>query len=143
MTTIPAATEAPADFLAFLDRVGAALGAVYTGDAQPYSDLWPERDDVTLFGGWGTVEQGRADVTRTFRWAASRFSDGVMEPVDYRVVAVDGDLAYTVGFERGMARVDGGEPAPMVLRVTHGFRKIGGRWWLTHRHADFPPTDPR
>ncbi|MDD7942732.1 nuclear transport factor 2 family protein [Actinomycetospora lutea] len=143
MTTLPAATEAPADFLAFLDRVEAALAAMFTGDPQPYADLWPERDDVTLYGAWGPIEQGRADVTRTFTWVGSRFSDGVTEPVEYRVVAVSGDLAHTVGFERGVVRVDGGEPAPMVLRVTHGFRRIDGDWWLTHRHADFPPADPR
>ncbi|GAA4904709.1 ketosteroid isomerase-like protein [Actinomycetospora succinea] len=136
-------TEAPADFLVFLDRVGAALDAMFTGDPRPYAALWPDRGDVTLYGAWGPIEQGRAPVTRTFDWVASRFSDGVMEPYDYRVVAVDGDLAYTVGFERGVVRVDGGPRAPMVLRVTHGFRRIDGDWWLVHRHADYPPPDPR
>src|SRR5687768_3199925 len=33
-------------------RVKAALAAMGSGDPQPYIDLWPERDDVTLFGAW-------------------------------------------------------------------------------------------
>ena len=28
-------------------------------------------------------------------------------------------------------------------RVTHVLRRIDGRWWLVHRHADFPPADQR
>jgi hypothetical protein len=27
--------------------------------------------------------------------------------------------------------------------VTHVLRRIDGRWWLVHRHADFPPVDQR
>jgi ketosteroid isomerase-like protein len=142
MTTTGAVT-APPDFLATLDRVGAALDAMFRGDPRPYAALWADTDDVTLYGAWGPIEQGHDDVTRTFDWVASRFSDGVLEQCDYRVVAVSGDLGVTVGFERGVVRVDGGERRPMVLRVTHGFRRIDGTWWLAHRHADFPPADPR
>jgi ketosteroid isomerase-like protein len=135
--------DAPPDFRAFLDRVDDALAAMFTGDPRPYADLWAHDDDVTLFGAWGPIEQGHEAVTRTFTWVGSRFSDGVAEPSEYRVVAVSGDRAHTVGFERGVVRVDGGARAPMVLRVTHGFRRVDGTWWLTHRHADFPPADPR
>jgi len=142
MTTTEA-VSAPPDFLAFLDRVASALDAIFKGDPEPYAALWADIDDVTLYGAWGPIEQGRAAVTRTFDWVGSRFSDGALEAYDYRVIAVSGNLAHTVGFERGVVRVDGGEPGPMVLRVTHGFRRIDGRWWLTHRHADFPPADPR
>ena len=98
---------------------------------------------MTLYGAWGPTEQGHERVTRTFTWVASRFSDGVVEPPEYIVVAASGDLGLTVGFERGVVRVDGGAPQPMTLRVTHGFRRLDGRWWLTHRHADHPPADPR
>lgn len=31
----------------------------------------------------------------------------------------------------------------MTLRVTHVLRRIDGRWWLVHRHADYPPVDER
>jgi ketosteroid isomerase-like protein len=50
---------------------------------------------------------------------------------------VSGDLAYTVTIERSETRVSGAESvAPMVLRVTHIFRKEDGVWKLVHRHAD-------
>jgi len=137
------AVDAPPDLLATLDRVADALDAIFRGDHRPYAALWAERDDVTLYGAWGPVEQGHAAVTRTFAWVASRFSDGVMAPPEHRVVAVSGDLAYTVGVERGVVRVDGGPRQPMTLRVTHGYRRLDGAWWLTHRHADYPPVDPR
>ena len=52
-------------------------------------------------------------------------------------------LAYTVGFERGLAQVDGKPPVPMTIRVTHMFRYTRGEWRLMHRHADFPPADQR
>jgi hypothetical protein len=51
------------------------------------------------------------------------------------------DLAYTVGFERGPASVDGGPEREMVIRVTHIYRRFGEEWMLVHRHADFPPAD--
>ena len=54
-----------------------------------------------------------------------------------------GDLAYTVGFERGEVVVDGGKAMPMTIRVTHIYRRIDGEWQLIHRHADFPPPDQR
>ena len=47
-----------------------------------------------------------------------------------------GDLAYTVGFERGEVSVDGNAPTSMTIRVTHIYRRIDGEWNLVHRHAD-------
>jgi ketosteroid isomerase-like protein len=59
------------------------------------------------------------------------------------VVVQSGDLAYTVGLERGRVCVDGSEPFDMTIRVTHVLRRVENRWWLVHRHADFPPADQR
>jgi SnoaL-like domain len=66
-------------------------------------------------------------------------------PVDLEhfVIASSGDMAYTVGFERMHVSVDGGPRRDMTLRVTHIYRRIDGDWKLVHRHADFPPSDPR
>jgi SnoaL-like domain len=62
---------------------------------------------------------------------------------DIRTVHRSGDLAVTVGFERGPAQVDGGPLADMVIRVTHVLRGEANGWRLVHRHADFPPPDAR
>jgi ketosteroid isomerase-like protein len=127
---------------ATLDRVQTALSAIKSGDPGPYIDCFADREDVTLFGAWGPVEQGPRALEETFRWVASRFSGGDAT-VENLVVASSGDLAYTVGFERGTARVDDGPEIDMTIRVTHIYRRVGAEWKLVHRHADFPPADQR
>jgi ketosteroid isomerase-like protein len=72
----------------------------------------------------------------------SRFKTGQPTPED-TVVFSSGDLAYTVGFERGEVAVDDGPKRPMTIRVTHVCRCFDGEWRLVHRHADFPPADQR
>ena len=124
------------------ERVRTALAAMGAGDPQPYIDLWPDREDVTLFGAWGPIEQGHQRLTETFQWVGSRFGQGALVPEDVVFVS-SGDLAYSVGFERGEVSVDGGPVRPMVLRVTHVYRRFGDEWQVVHRHADFPPPDQR
>lgn len=124
------------------ERVRDALAAMSSGDPEPYIQLWPDLPDVTLFGAWGPIELGYQNLTDTFRWVGGRFSGGALVPED-TVVHESGDLAYTVGFERGDVSVDGGEPRPMTIRVTHIYRRLDGAWRLVHRHADFPPADQR
>jgi ketosteroid isomerase-like protein len=113
-----------------------------SGDPGPYTGLWAPSEDVTLFGAWGPIERGFARLSETFRWVGSRFKGGALVPEDL-VSFESGDLAYTVGFERGEVEVDGGLRRPMTIRVTHVYRRIDGTWHLVHRHADFPPADQR
>jgi ketosteroid isomerase-like protein len=65
-----------------------------------------------------------------------------MKP-EHVAIHESGDLACTVGFERGDVSVDGSPPRPMTIRVTHVFRRRHGVWRLVHRHAHFPPADQR
>jgi ketosteroid isomerase-like protein len=132
----------PRDLAEVLDDLATALGAMGAGDPAPYAALWADSPDVTLYGAWGPMDRGHDTVTSTFRWVGSRFSGGPIVPT-YEVVGVSGDLAYTVGTERGTVSVDDAEPVVMTLRVTHVLRKVEGRWRLVHRHADFPPFDQR
>lgn len=136
------ATTIEDDLGEMLERVRAALTAMRSGDPEPYIALWADSDDVTLFGAWGPIERGHANLTDTFRWVGRRFTGGTSE-VEHTVVYASGDLAYTVGFERGLASVDGGSAMPMTIRVTHIVRRLDGGWRLVHRHADFPPADQR
>jgi len=101
-------TDIPPDLARALDRVAHGLNCMLAGNPSPYAACWAPSDTVTLFGAWGPTEQGHGAVIRTFDWVGHRFSDGATVP-DYDVVDVSGDLAYTVGFERGTARVDGGD----------------------------------
>ena len=130
------------NFTAALERVKGALAAMSSGNPQPYIDCWAASDDATLFGAWGPIEKGYQRVMETFCWVGDRFKSGQLIP-DNIVEFTSGDLAYTVGFERGEVVVDGGVKHPMVIRVTHIYRRFGAEWQLVHRHADFPPADQR
>jgi ketosteroid isomerase-like protein len=128
-----------AAFEAALGRTAAGLAAMGAGDARPYQACWARDDAVTLFGAFGTIERGHDDVMATLDWVASRFSDGTLVP-EYRTVHVGEDTAFTVGFERGVLRVDGGEPSELAIRVTHVYRRVDDTWRIVHRHGDHPPA---
>jgi ketosteroid isomerase-like protein len=129
-------------FAEVLERVETALAAIGSGDPEPYIDCWAKAEDATLFGAWGPIEKGHQQLVETFRWVGRRFKSGSLVP-ENTVAFASGDLAYTVGFERGEVAVDDGPPRPMTIRVTHVYRRIDGKWRLVHRHADFPPADQR
>lgn len=133
-------TEIPASLQQTLDRVRAATVAMGQGDPEPYMRLWSRADGVSLFGAWGPCKQGWGELGQTFRWVATRFGGGELRCEDV-IVSVSGDLAYTVGYERGNVVVDAGDPQPMSIRVTHIYSKEDGEWRLVHRHADLAPVD--
>jgi ketosteroid isomerase-like protein len=127
-------------FTEALRETDAAIRSITAGDPQRYIELWDDGPDTTLFGAWGPIEQGPEALGRTFEWVGSRFGPGGGLECEHVVVETSGSLGYTVGFERGDVRVDGGPMIPMTIRVTHIYRHRGGRWRLAHRHADFPPV---
>ncbi len=140
MQTIDAASAVPTDFAQTLERTHAAIAAMMNGDSEPYMALWSRADDASLFGAWGPCKRGWTELSATFMWVASRFGpDSESECVD-TVVQVNGDLAYTVGYERGDMVMDG-ERRPATIRVTHIYRREAGEWKLVHRHGDFAPID--
>jgi len=134
------AAEIPVGLQQTLDRVHLATVAIGRGDPEPYMRLWSRADKVSLFGAWGPCKQGWDQVSQTFRWVATRFTGGELRCEDL-IVNVSGDLAYTVGYERGAMAVDGQEPEPMSIRVTQIYRREDGEWRLVHRHGDFAPID--
>jgi ketosteroid isomerase-like protein len=142
-TSESACSANPDKFEQVLSDMTTALTAIRRGDPKPYTAKWSTADDVTLFGAWGTIEQGHQRLADTFRWVASRFGPEGESPQDIRTIHRSGDLAVTVGFERGTARVDRGKLREMVIRVTHVYRCEQGDWKLVHRHADFPPVKPK
>ena len=133
---------AAATFTEAREQVRAALADMGAGKPGPYAACWEQSDNATLFGAWGPIEKGYQRLKETFLWVGSRFKSGPLVPED--VVSFEsGDLAYTVGFERGEVVVDGAARKPMTIRVTHIYRRTDGTWRLVHRHADFPPADQR
>jgi ketosteroid isomerase-like protein len=128
-------------FLAdMLPRQDAAERAILNGDADVRKAIWSTRDPVTLFGAAVPVRSGWEDVSRTFGWVASRFSD--LSDYRFELVAAeaDGDLAYTIGFEHKTVRVHG-TATTYTLRATHIYRREDGEWKIVHRHGDYVPAD--
>lgn len=138
MSDVPGAET----FEAALDRVHRGLADMGGGRPDSYMSCWHPLPQVTLFGAWGPIERGYARLAQTFAWVGGRFSGGALVAEDVEI-HTSGDLAYTVGFERGLVAIDGGPAKLMKIRVTHIYQRIDGRWALVHRHADFPPADPR
>lgn len=106
-------------------------------------ELWSRREPVTLFGAIGMSESGWDQLSHTFSWVASRFSNVSDFRFDVEVVEVSGDMAYTLGFERFDGSIAGRPVEPVTVRVTHIYRREDGEWKIVHRHADNPGHDPR
>jgi ketosteroid isomerase-like protein len=119
-----------------------AEDAFLHGDPRPRMELWSRRDPVTLFGAIGMAESGWEQLSQTFEWVASRFSKVSDFRFDVELVAVSGDMAYTLGFERWQGSIAGRPVAPVTVRVTHIYRREEGEWKVVHRHGDNPPRDP-
>jgi ketosteroid isomerase-like protein len=129
------------DFLPqMLPRYIRAVDAMHNGDPAPFAEVWSRRDPVTLLGGAASVPAGWENVIEAQRSVASRFSNGT--PLDLVLIAADvnGDLAYTVGYERSSVSVQGGPARPVFLRATQIYRRENGEWKLVHRHAGPAPS---
>ncbi len=122
-----------------LPRYVRAADAMHNGDPALFVEIWSRRDQVTLLGAAASSPVGWKNVTEAQRSVASRFSNGT--PLDFELIAADvnGDLAYTVGYERCSVSVHGGPARPVFLRATQIYRRENGEWKLVHRHADPAP----
>ena len=134
------------DFLAeTLPRLLRAEEAMHNGDPEPRLEMWSRNDPVSLLGAIGMVETGWEDLSKTFQWVASAFSNCTEYRFELVAAGASGDLAYTVGYEHSTASRNGGPVTPNTLRVTHVFRREDGEWKIVHRHGDglSPDSDPR
>ena len=115
--------------------------ALVRGDVAPRLEMWSHHDPVTLFAAVGPTKAGWADLEPTFRSVAARLSGG--RDVRYELLAFDvaGDVAWSAGIARFVVSMDGAEPAPVVIRLTHAYRREGGEWKVVHEHSDFRPPD--
>jgi ketosteroid isomerase-like protein len=116
---------------------------MHSGATASWSQAWSEREPVTVFGAGVRARQGRGSIDRTIAWVASAFAR--CESYQYELVAagVEGDLAWTCGFERYTATRPNGEVVTNELRVTQVYRREDGVWRIAHRHGDHAmPVDP-
>jgi ketosteroid isomerase-like protein len=128
------------DFLAWTQsRLRDAETALHNGDPGPRLAIWSTREPVSVLGAARSAV-GQEDVRDLFESLADTFSDCTSHV--YEIVAADvvGDIAYTAGYERTQASING-EPRQYVLRVTQVYRREDGEWKLAHRHGDALDSD--
>jgi ketosteroid isomerase-like protein len=123
------------DFIAWTQtRLRAAETALHNGDAEPRLALWSSREPVSVLGAWRSAT-GQQAVRDLFRTIAGTFSDCTSHVYDIVAVEVIGDMAFTAGYERTHASING-ERRQYVLRVTQVYRREDGDWKVAHRHGD-------
>ena len=127
------------EFLAWVDgTLVAAERALMDGDAAPRKAAWSRREPVGVLGAWRNA-QGREDVVEAFDVLAMSFSQCTSYDIELIAVDVVGDAAYTAGYERVSASIDG-EPRTFTIRATQVYRREDGQWYVAHRHADITLT---
>jgi ketosteroid isomerase-like protein len=123
------------EFLAWTQsRLRDAETALHNGDAGPRLELWSSREPVSVLGAWRSAI-GQKDVHDLFHALAETFSGCTSHTYEIVTAEVIGDMAFTAGYERTQASIDG-EPRRYVLRVTQIYRREDGQWKVAHRHAD-------
>jgi ketosteroid isomerase-like protein len=123
------------EFIAWTQsRLRDAETALHNGDAEPRLALWSSREPVSVLGAWRSAT-GQEEVRHLFRALAETFSDCISHVYDIVAAEVIGDMAFTAGYERTQASING-ERRRYVLRVTQIYRREDGEWKVAHRHGD-------
>jgi ketosteroid isomerase-like protein len=123
------------EFIAWTQsRLREAETALHNGDAEPRLALWSSREPVSVLGAWLSAT-GQEEVRNLFRSIAETFSNCTSHVYDIVSAEVIGDMAFTVGYERTEAAING-ERRRYVLRVTQIYRRENGEWKVAHRHGD-------
>jgi ketosteroid isomerase-like protein len=53
-------------------------------------------------------------------------------------IATEGNLAFSHSIQRVRGTDTKGQPLDLTVRVTDGYRKIGGNWLIVHEHVSVP-----
>jgi ketosteroid isomerase-like protein len=108
--------------------------AMFNGDDAPRRAIWSSEEPVSVLGAWRNAAN-RAELIDAFETLSATFSNCTDYAYDLITFDVRGDLAYTVGYERVSASIDG-TPRTFTLRATQVYRREPGGWRIVHRHAD-------
>ena len=119
------------------DGFYAALNAMFTGDAEPFKEVWSHADDVTFMGPDGSVNVGWDDVLANWEAQAGMKLGGEIRH-ELIMATVGEDLAVVQCREVGENVIDG-KPIEVSLRATNIFRKEDGAWKMISHQTDQLP----
>lgn len=108
--------------------------AMFDGDDGPRRAIWSSEEPVSVLGAWRNASN-RAELVEAFEALSSSFSNCTDYSYDLISFDLRGELAYTVGYERVTAAIDG-KPRTFTLRATQVYRREPDGWRIVHRHAD-------
>ena len=90
-------------------------------------DVVPPRE----YAGWDAYKKDFQD-----------FYAGYKGPIKFTVSDLtfwtSGDLGYGYSIQRVQGTNMKGKPVDITVRVTDGYRKIGGKWLISHEHVSVP-----
>ena len=130
------------DFIAWTQsELRSAETELHKGDPGPRLAIWSEHEPVSVLGAWLTAF-GQEEVRQLFKTLAATFSGCTANVYEIRAAQVIGDMAFTAGYERTEATVEG-ERREYVLRVTQVYRRENGEWRVVHRHGDRAESEVR
>jgi hypothetical protein len=103
--------------------------AFINGDPEPRLAMWSTQDPVTVFGARAPLKRGWDEVSETFRWLATRWSDCTDQRLDLVTSGASKDLGYMVGFEHIANSVDGvpSSPTPCASPTSTAVNRASGR----------------
>lgn len=125
-----------ADIQALEGRFGAAFNAkdanaimaLYAPDAKlVIFDVVPPRQ----YTGWDAYKKNWEDVFAQFPGPANV----AMTELE---IAVGGNVAFGHHVERVTWTDKAGNKVPLTVRVTDGYKKVNGRWLISHEHVSVP-----
>src|SRR4051794_35396351 len=87
-----------------------ALEAFATSDAEPYKQCWTPSGECTVFGAFGGVVTGAAEVRARLDWAASQYHDGHYTSYEVLAEHAGEDAGCIVALERIESRDTLGHP---------------------------------
>jgi len=108
--------------------------AMFNGDDGPRRATWSSVEPVSVLGAWRNATN-RAELVEAFEALSATFSKCTDYAYDLVTFDLIGDMAYTVGYERVSASING-EPRTFTLRATQVYRHESDGWRIVHRHAD-------
>lgn len=124
--------KADKEFEVVVNKMQEANREFFQGKPEALKALWSHGDDVTIFGGFGGIEEkGWKSVEPRLDWASKKCRQAVLtfENVSSHAGA---DVAYLLQAEHYIPTNGKG----IDLRVTILFRKEADGWKMIHRHAD-------
>ena len=123
------------DFLVWVHTsLAEAERAQFDGDDRARRAIWSSEEPVSVLGAWRNATS-RDELVEAFEVLSSSFSNCTGYSFELITFDLIGDMAYTVGYERISASMDG-TPRTFTLRATQVYRREGGEWRVVHRHAD-------